>query len=308
MDTVSPIGEHGNVTPDEPFGAPKAPHTSFSQIETYRTCSLKYFFRYIEKRPEPKSLPLARGSAGHAAIEVNHRRQAKTGVPIPKQELLDKFSDAYDAETYLIERDALETDAVIGKTKDDVVDSLTVYHGKTAPGLKPLLVEHAFSLDIPATEAYEYPIKIVEGRIDLIDGGSFKGVLDAKFAGRAKSQGDVDESWQLSLYDEVFEDVAKIPAPNLGFMVFLPPGTGKVPNPARVQILQRSPEELEPQQRQRRRDRLHHVLRTTQKAIDAGIFMPADDPKVCGYCPYRKECKFSLAKDDFAAIAIRQKG
>jgi putative RecB family exonuclease len=284
---------------DETYHPSARPHTSHSQLDTYRTCSLKYYFRYVDKQPGSKSLPLAKGLAGHSAIEKNHRRKAKTGEGITKPDLLQTFSDAFDAQTYEIELDPGQD---LGKAKDDGIDSLTIYHHETSPKIQPVAVELGFNLDIPATEDYEYPIRIINGRIDLVDRA---GILDAKFAGKKKSQGEVDESWQLTLYDMVFEDLTGLKTPNMGLMVFTPPTSR---TPADVQVLLRSPEEIEPAQRQRRRDRLVHTLRTTQKAIDAGIFMPADDPKVCSWCEYRKTCKSSLAKDDFAAIAIRQKG
>jgi CRISPR/Cas system-associated exonuclease Cas4 (RecB family) len=306
MDTVSHPPDSYSVTPDEARGGAQRPHTSYSQLETYRSCSLKYYMRYVEKRPSPPKLVLAKGKAGHAAIEKNHHKKAKDDIGITKPDLLQTFSDVYDSETFEISRDELEPEEDIGKTKDDVIDSLTVYHHKTAPKIHPIAVELSFNLDLPATEDYQYPIRIVNGRIDLVDSA---GIFDAKFAGRRKSQADVDETWQLSLYDRVFTEMTGMQTPGLGFMVFTPPGmSAKNPAPADVQILMRSKEEMAPEQRARRWDRLEHTLRTTQKAIDAGIFMPADDPKTCSWCEYRTVCKSSLAKDDFAAIQIRQKG
>ena len=278
------------------------PHTSFSQLDQYRRCSLAYYFKYVKGERTPGNLNIAKGKAGPAAIEKNHRAKAKTTQQIPRDELIQTFVDTYDGMTYNLE---LADGEDLGKTKDDTIDSLNVYHGTTGKKIQPVAVELGFNLDLPATEDYEYPIRIINGRIDLVDRA---GILDAKFANRRKSQADVDDSWQLTLYDMVFKDLTGMDTPNMGFMAFLPPGTGKTPKPAEVQVLLRSPHEVEPAQRQRRRDRLEHVLRTTQKAIDAGIFMPADDPKVCSYCDFRKTCKSSLAKDDFAAIAIRQKG
>jgi RecB family exonuclease len=304
MDTVSTPVQSQHVPDDE--RRPQVPHTSFSQLDSYRDCSLKYYFSYIDKQPRQPSIHLAKGTAGHAAIEKNHTRKAVDQVGITKDDLLSTFSDKYDAETYDIERNELETPKDIGKIKDDVIDSLTVYFYDTNPKIHPIKAELGFNLDIPATEDYEYPIRIVNGRIDLVDRA---GIFDAKFAGKMKSQGEVDDTWQLTLYDMVFEQMTGLQTPGVGYMVFTPPGTAaKDPKSADCRILLRSPEEMEPAQRQRRRDRLVHTLRMTQKAIDAGIFMPTDNPMICGRCDYRKTCKSSLAKEDWKVIQLRSKG
>ena len=91
----------------------------------------------------------------------------------------------------------------------------------------------------------------------------------------------------------------------LGYEVFLQANTQQGP---RVQHLRRSPEYMTKEARQSRRDRLVHKLRTVQRAIDQGIFIPADNPMACARCDFRDHCQFSLVKDDYTALAIIQKG
>ena len=287
------------------------PHTSFSQIETYRRCSMQWYFRYVKGVISPPSLPLARGKAGHAALEFNARKKIATGQDAPLDEILDAFSDNYDNETAGV---VLKEDESVGATKDLTIETLRKYRTEVAPSRIPLKVEHAFDLEIPATEDYEYPIKVVNGRIDLVEVDPTLGlpkakngniplqVADYKFVKYAKNQADVDASWQLTLYDLVItKDTGNAPTA-LGFVSLREPTQR---NAARVEEVRRSPEEMVPAQRKRRQDRLIHVMRTTQKSIDAGIFQPVDDPKTCGWCGYRDICQFSLAKSDWASI---QKG
>lgn len=290
--------------PPAPLEPPKntRPHLSFSQIDKYRRCSLQWYLKYIEKWPDRPSLNLSRGKAGHHAVEIDHRNKIDTGLNVPKEKLLDEFSDAYDGYTYALTPADLRPGEDIGKAKDMTAATLTYYHAKVGPKMQPRLVEWEFNLDLPPTEEYEYPIKIVNGRIDVLDA---TGIFDNKFPARRAlpNQEKVDSSWQLTLYDLAFKTELNLDVPNLGLISFLPPNTREG---AEVKTVRRSLSELEPEARERRRDRLVHVLRTTQRAMDLGIYMPTDDPMTCSFCDFRDRCQSSLAKDDWRAIEIQQ--
>lgn len=299
--TITPLP--ADVPDDGPgLEPPKRAHTSFSQLDLYKRCSLRYYLKYIRKLPERPALNLARGKAGHQALETDHRVKIKTGENISTEQLLDTFSDAYDAFTHELEPSDLEPGEDIGKNKDATAATLHFYSIKVGPKIQPRLVEWEFNLDLAPTEDYPEPIRIVNGRIDLLDAS---GIYDNKFPKSSrgvKSQTAVDLSWQLTLYDEVFSSQLNLEVPSLGLIQFVPPDTK---NGAVVKTVRRSDEEMEPAQRERRRARLRHVIRETERSIKAGIYMPADDPLTCSYCPYRTQCQSSLAKDDFATMSVR---
>lgn len=285
---------------------PPQPHISYSQLDMYRRCSMQYYFRYILGQKDRPGLALSLGKAGHAALESNARRTMKTGAPMPLVELTDKFSDAYDAATNELEPSDLDPDENLGHTKDGAVQTLRVYHKDVAPNFRPALVEHEFNLDLSKLFELEYPIKIVNGRIDYIT--ITDDIDDYKWAGKAKNQNEVNLTPQLTLYDLVYLATFGVEAKSLGLTVMLPPGKSlRDPTPARVQQLNRAPEYMTPEAKAGRRLRLVHQLSTTTRAIDQGIFQPTDNPIVCGWCGYRDKCQFSLTKQDWQAIAIRQK-
>lgn len=295
--------------PEQPEPGPalepkQQPHISFSQVDKYRRCSLAWYFRYVLHWDERPSLNLARGKAGHHAVEVDQRTKMQTGFNVTRERLLDEFSDAFDGFTHDITPADLSPSEDIGKSKDATVHSLTYFSVKTAPALNPRLVEWQFNLLYPPSEYYEEPLQIVNGRIDLLDASA---VLDAKFPARrdVPSQDKVDMSWQLTLYDEAFSRQLGIEVPNLGLMTFLPPNTK---DGARVEFTMRSPTEMAPARREARRARLEHVLRDTQARMKAGFYAPADDPMVCARCEFRDRCQSSLVRDDFTAIQMLQKG
>lgn len=280
----------------------KGPHTSFSQLYTYLRCSMQYYYQRVKKAPDRSSLALRLGSAGHAALEWNDKKKIKTGVDRPLSDLLDMFSDQYDAETSELEPDELKPGEDIGKTKDAAAQALVVYHKTIAPKVRPIMVEKEFNLDIMPTDDYQYPLKIVNGRIDLI---TTDGIWDRKWTSRMKSQSEVDSSYQLSLYELWYRMEYKEIPDKIGLQVFVPATTK---NGANVKNLPRSPEERPLKQRQARWRQLVHTMRTAQRGIDAGIFIPTNDPMKCANCAYRKVCQSSLAKSDLQAIAILQKG
>jgi hypothetical protein len=274
------------------------PHTSFSQMSSYWYCSMKFYFERVlgwERRP---SLAMSAGSAGHTAVEFNYRKKISTGHDSDPKDFLDMASDSYDAETYVLTDADLQPGEDIGKNKDAHVALLHYYRHGVAPKRTPVATELEFNVQIEANETYEYPLKIVTGRIDLID----PSIIDNKFAGRAKTQLDVDLSDQLTLYDMALAG-HDINVPGLGFDVYLQANTKRGPD---VQQLRRSATLMTPEARTNRFERLKHKFRTTQRAIDASIFIPTDDPKKCGRCDYRDRCQYSLVKDDYVALAIKQ--
>lgn len=291
-------------TTEPPALEPRAEqHLSFSQLDLYRRCSWRWYLKYVLGWEDRPSLNLARGSAGHTALERDHRRKIKTGHNISEEELLDTFSDAFDAEVSLLEKSDLEPGDDIPTSKNHTTETLRVYSHKTGKGIRPAAVELALNHVVPPSETYDKPILVLV-RIDLLDQS---GIFDNKFpASRrgVKSQDEVDQSWQLSLYDQALNTALGIDVNNLGLIQFVPPSpAGR--EPADVKTTRRSKTELTPERRQARRDRVDHVIQTTQRAIENNIFIPSDDPKTCAYCPYRTRCQSSLAKDDFLAASIR---
>lgn len=298
-------------------------HISFSQISMWQRCSLQYYYRYIEGWKERPSLNLARGKAGHAAVEHNLKSKMKTGEDVPIDVMLDVFSQEYDHELSGFEDTDLMPGENIGKTKDDTVKVLATYRHEEAPLMIPKMVEAEFSIEVPAPED-GHPIRPVIGRMDLIGDRDpslaaeyginldildpinqtrFSAVIDHKFVTRlSKTQADIDLSDQLTLYDMVMAK-SGLPTDRLGFELFIPPlKTQK----ARIVQLLRDPNMMTPEVRQQRHDRLIYKIQTIERAIAYGIFVPTDDPKVCGWCGYKDRCQKSLVKDDYDALALRQ--
>jgi ATP-dependent helicase/DNAse subunit B len=94
-------------------------YLSYSALSTYRTCPLKYYFRYVAELPEENaSASLIFGSGIHAAIQAHFERLLAGDNPLEVTDLLEHSEQAWNAETRQVDfsgaetRDALKTLAV----------------------------------------------------------------------------------------------------------------------------------------------------------------------------------------------------
>lgn len=290
---IDPVPAEVNEEPEEPEF--RGEHYSHTQMNMYKRCSLQYYYRYVLGLKEPPSMALAIGSGGHTALEVNGRHKIATGTDMPISDLLDAASTFIDREVAEVE-DKGEEDL----TKDRALASIRVYHQTHAPNIVPAAVEMPFTLDINDDE--HDPIRPIVGKIDLVT--TKTKIIDYKFASKNKSQGDVDLSDQLTLYAKVFNRLTGRFASTVGLMV-MTPGSTRTPPDAR--LTERPPEDMTPEVQQRRFDRLDFSYRETARSMEAGITIPADDPRTCSWCGFRDRCQSSRVTE-LEAATIRAKG
>ena len=170
---------------------------------------------------------------------------------------------------------------------------------KHAARVIPAAVEAEFNIDLNpliVNEPDYFPIRIVNGRIDLITTDA--GIEDYKFTGRAKQQLEIDLSSQLTLYARVFQTLTGDLPAKVGLRTFM---MGKTPD---SRVAYRDPSLMTPEAQERRFRRLAYQFREVERGIANGTFIPADDPKVCSWCGYRDRCQSSLVTD-FEARKIR---
>lgn len=272
------------------------PHISVSQVQMYLRCSYQYRLRYLDGLKEPPKLALATGKAGHAALEYNTKHKIKTGSDLDLATFLDVGSDLYDAHVAEIESSDLNDDD-LGAEKDATLATLKVFRTKVAPAIRPAASEWEFNLDLSTTET-EKPLRIINGKIDLIqlDASTPTPTLridDYKFTSKARSQQEADISIQLSTYDMAVELQTGHAPSSLGLICLIPPTTKSEP---RVVPIRRDPALMTPEARAVRAERTRYQFETVQRGIDAGIFIPTDDPKTCSWCGYQRTCQFSRVR------------
>jgi putative RecB family exonuclease len=268
--------------PLAPAHVPKAPapakpqrdYCSFSAINTYQRCPLKYYFRYVLKLPdETNPASLVFGRSIHAALQ-HYFEQLLAGADRPDLDgLLDVFQEAWRGHEMPIQ---------FGKRED--FDSYCHLADRTL--WKFLESDWAYPEGqiIGVEEELRAPIipgcPDVLGRIDLlVDTGDALELSDFKTSRSSWNDEHVAEAApQLWLYAELVRPLASSRPVRLAFAVLT-----KAQSPTfTLHPVEDSPKQVE---------RTKRVVQRVWKAIKAENFYPCPSLMNCSTCPYQKPCQ-----------------
>jgi CRISPR/Cas system-associated exonuclease Cas4 (RecB family) len=279
------------VTPKDVNARPeREPHFSFSQMNMWMRCGYQYYLRYIEGKIEPPSIALGSGKAIHQSLEYNSLHKMKTERDMDLADLLDIQSDAHDKFVGEVEG-ASKKD--VGTDKDLSAGILTVHRRVHAPAITPIAVEHEFRVELPDDEVGGY-LPVI-GYIDSIaevpdnrpgpPGGRVIALEDYKKVSKRKGQAAIDLSPQLTLYDYVYNLETDMTTDVIGFRQL---GFTKKEGPYSQPIYRTH---VSDDVRRNRWKRVQNQMKQVQRAIKDEVFIPADDPMVCGWCGYKDICQ-----------------
>ncbi|MEE9289356.1 MAG: ATP-dependent DNA helicase [Bacteroidota bacterium] len=159
---------------------------SFSQIDTYQTCPLKYKFRYIYKIPTPPKAYFVYGDIQHRVLEAFFSK-IKRGEEVSDETLQRLYQERWREGRFIDTLQQVEY-------KKRGYSELQEFYERNKESLKePLALEDDFRISIGGHK--------VTGRIDRIDAldDDSVEVIDYK-TGRPKGQDNADKSMQLSIY------------------------------------------------------------------------------------------------------------
>jgi putative RecB family exonuclease len=251
-------------------------YLSFTAINTYANCPLRYYFRYVQGLPEETVLSsLAFGSGIHAAVE-HHFQELLAGNPAPDQDtLLDVFWDAWHrkSEQATIQFGASEDADTIGHMADRVLKAFRQSELASPPGTIVGIEEELRGAIIPGVPDLLAYIDLLVETDDALVVTDFKTARSRWSAEQAEDNGE-----QLLLYGELAARLA--PAKNLRveFAVI-----SKTKQP----VAERHPVQINPQ----RIVRAKRMVERIWQAIQGGHFYPAPSPLNCPGCPFRESCQ-----------------
>jgi len=173
---------------------------SVSQLNLYRSCSLKYKFQYIDRLPKPfKSSALAFGATMHSAIEWLHKKRM-SGKEVTLEGLHKTFSVDWYSQTVDTEiryKEGEKEDELVAKAKA----LLTLYHGQGPRDVTGTEVSFKVPLaDLTTGEVLDLPLL---GYMDLVE--HEETITEVKTTASALDIESLDTQFQLLAYDYGFQ-------------------------------------------------------------------------------------------------------
>lgn len=78
-------------------------YQSFSSLNTYSTCGMRYYFRYCEGIKVPPSVAILQGDSVHVGLEVNDKQKIESLVDLPVDDVLDATSTQFEKKRVEVE-------------------------------------------------------------------------------------------------------------------------------------------------------------------------------------------------------------
>lgn len=166
---------------------------SYSSLDTYRNCPLKYKYRAIDKIPEPKSKEAIFGTLVHSVLKFIHTPSL---LPPPLEQALDYFSKGWSSEVY--ENEAEERAAFA----QGVTIIQKYYAANRIADYTIVDLESRFAIEIGDEASGRHIVSGIIDRIDRTEDGYE--IIDYKTTRKMPSQDKVDHDIQLSIYLKAF--------------------------------------------------------------------------------------------------------
>lgn len=271
-------------------------------LQTLLTCGHRFYLRHVKAIHRPKSPNLAVGSAVHASAGMNLIHKVATKKLMPEDEILDHSRDAISFE--IGQEEGLSDDGLrpINKQRqaqivDETIAFSRVHYKGVAPFANPVTLEQNVGgrmLELPSVE-WPYVLEMthwpfnIAGKIDLLhlnDHSKFD-IQDTKTTRKMPSENVADASIQMTPYSMAVHYILKQDYPITSTLDYLVIGRKTKPDEAAPRVTER--------------DGAHEkfflrIFERAVKAIEAGIFLPADPghfASPCPSCEYRHgDCMF----------------
>jgi DNA helicase-2/ATP-dependent DNA helicase PcrA len=235
---------------------------SASDIDTYRTCPLKYKFARVFRIPQEPTIHQRFGIVVHQVLERFHARSGDvvSGVSGSVSELLGLLDTGWRRGGF---GDSEEERQLRGKA----ASALTRYHARfQAEEAEPMWFERAFSFKLGP--------HLLRGRVDRVDrlpGGEYE-LIDYK-TGRPKSPTQLVDDVQLSLYAVGAREAWRLDSSQQAYYYVLDDQKVAVPD-----------------DRQDRFEWIQEVAMEVAHGILSQGFEPTPSFAACSVCDYRLVC------------------
>jgi len=250
-------------------------YVSWSAISTFRTCPLKYKFRYVDGLPEESvSSALVFGTGIHTAIE-QHFQAILSGEEQPD---VDRLMFAYRSAWLPHDPDAIQFSSTETRASLDALATkmLAVFLSSPAASVQGRVLGVEEEIRGMLVEG----VPDLYGRVDLLTEDSDSLVItDIKTSrGKWSTEQVEDSGEQLLLYSHLTSEISPGKKIATRFLVLT-----KTKEP----VIEEHVREVNPAAVKRTLAGVERVWR----AIEAGVFYPAPSTFGCAGCGYRVACR-----------------
>jgi putative RecB family exonuclease len=237
---------------------------SYSALDTYQNCSLKYKFQNIDKIKEPKSKEAVFGTLIHGTMKFIHT----PSLLQPKlEEALDYFSRNWNSDVF---EDELEERSAFSMGVSMIQE---YYRKNNIADFNVVDLESRFAIEI-GDEENKHIVSGIIDRIDKTEDGYE--IIDYKTTKKMPSQEKVDNDLQLSVYLNAFlkrypKEIDRLDKVTVS-LYYLKHGVKLSAT--------RTKEQLE---------KANELFLDVIKSIEEGHFEPNVTP-LCDWCGYQKIC------------------
>ena len=247
----------------------ETPHWSYSAFNTYLTCPMRYYFRYIEHAEvERTSVSIPFGRAFHAVLS----ERAMKGTDYTVEDAKEDFAVYFRGETEVSENISYKPEEDFWFWNQRGCDMLDVAFSEWPDDYTVKSVAESFSVDVPGLS------KPLVGEFDLVvtDGGD-EAIVDWKTASMKWPNGKADRDLQATTFCYAYRQLHDR-MPMFRFDVFT-----KAKTPAHHQFYTyRNQDDFA---------RFIYLAGKIEKAVNSGIFLPVESCMNCAECAYGSRCK-----------------
>ena len=254
----------------------ETPHWSYSALQCYLTCPMKYKLRYVDNAPVERTCSaLPFGRAFHAVLS----ERARKGPEFKLEDAEQDFSVYFKGETEVSENLCFKPNETYDSLLKTGFDMLKTALENWQDDYSVESVAESFSVTVPGLS------RPLIGEFDcVVQDGSDHCIVDWKTASSKWAAGKADRDLQASAFSYAFKQIHGI-SPVFRFDVIT---KTKVPSVNSHYTL-RTQDEL---------DRFEFIAGRIEKAVDAGLFYPNENVINCAECPYANRCKKATWKGD----------
>jgi len=253
-------------------------HTSYSALDTYKTCPLKYKYQEIEKRKTPKRVEQVFGTVVHSALKYMFLRDPLYPAP---DEVIDFYTRKWKESAEKIEwKDIERKEAQEKMYFEEGIRILENFYKKNSPwNFNAVELESRFQINLKDEESgTTHTLAGIIDRIDKDAAGDVYEIIDYKTGKKMPSQEMLEDDLQLGLYSLALKDRwPTIASERIQTSLYFLKHNEKI-------SAVHSDKKLE-----RAKERILTIIKEIEKRTANGLFEPTPGP-LCSWCGFRPIC------------------